>query len=191
MSGRILKTIFVIIIFITLGEVGYYVYITFNSAPSKSSKIPFFKSNNISSSPTIEPIYKKSIKSGQNLKPLLSDKSSEFLTNIYPKYLKSKKQNNNHSIIITERINGIVGKIGFDNQENVYEISIVDDKGLILTADFFNESNLRQAIYLKESEQGNTAIKFDQIKQGDKIEKTVKYDLTDDAKSVIQYIIKT
>lgn len=161
MSFKILKVIFVILLLITLGEAGYYVYILKlgNSAQemTQSGNQPsIFPQVTQTSLPTIQ--------------SLISSDTITYLQNM--KYVKNKK------IVVTIEESGYVDTIQIQPKGKATEIKLVDENGTMVTA-IARDLEFWNANIFEKVANSDVPFRITDIKKGDLIMHSYQMNLTD------------
>lgn len=185
-SVRLLQIIFVILILVTLGELGYYAYIQFYVRPGneKETKISSQQNRTLEINPTIiqetidKPI-QMAVKSTDEL--ALDSKTLERLINS-SKYIKRDVLK---SYVITAELEGEITKLDIINQEQLNRYKGIPNFILVIKGPnggyhqmvMQQESTMQTSIISIIRKQGGT-LTVDDLKVGDKIRIKVEMDIT-------------
>lgn len=160
MSYKILKVIFVILLLITVGEAGYYVYIlNINRGGFISNN------NNISQNLTVL--------SQVTPTPTVTDNNRLINQDILD-FLATRKKNTGQKYYLTGEYDGYVGD--FQEIEGEIDFTIVDKTGNVLNRLSFKPQDLDNIIYRVEDGK-KSLIKLSDVKLGEKVHYEYKYDM--------------
>ncbi|PIR08708.1 hypothetical protein COV53_01620 [Candidatus Gottesmanbacteria bacterium CG11_big_fil_rev_8_21_14_0_20_37_11] len=171
-TGRLLKTFFVILLVVTLGEIAYYLYYQFGikkDIRQNNASSLITEPNSISTLPPQEKLY-PTIPPG--ITPLVKQETIQYLkTDLVPhmEYYSTIKANNNIKITLSLEEFGNVGEINLDESTGKLYLSIIDGKGNLVTGYSYSKKNIPENRFFRKNGTDKRNISYKEIKQGEKI----------------------
>jgi hypothetical protein len=173
-SAKLLKIVFVILLLVIFGELMYYLYIQFYkekyAQKSGESTALIFQKNNPSVAPTNPPNIVGFIKRDTN------------------QYIQKHFNRKNHKVYLTIEVNGYVKEVKDDPTKDWFYISIVDDKGELVSTEIIEKEDLNFHKFYREEKGQKLPIKYSEIKKGEKTNIKVKSNLIDNSNE-IEYLL--
>lgn len=194
-SGKILKVVFVILLLVTIGELGYYVYVL-KGNPSKSMNTP--SQNTSGSVPTqvenLEAIPTSYLSTKLNgntvVERVINYDSTEYLKTVLIPTIEASKAKSNQQFYILKVDKGIVGTIEFNPSTNLLMIQLVDEEGKEIETYHTPQRKIDKQKFLKKTNNDYLPITYEVIKKNDKITISSYFDLLDLNNSFQEYKVE-
>lgn len=180
-SSRLLKIIFVILLLVTLGELGYYVYL---------EKKDHQKAEEVVTSRTRAILVKEDLHPGEKFVPLVQPKTIEYFKNTFIPYLEKAVYSKHKKIYMFEEEEGFAGNVKFHEDLGRLEIEFVDKEGNHITSYYTKEEFIPYKRFNKMIDGVKTPINYTDIKKGDKIRLIEYTDFINEENSYNEYLVE-
>lgn len=176
--SKLLKVIFVILVLVTIGEVGYYFYIL--KGNTLGINIPWQKTG-------VSPI---PIESGTTSNPIPSypQRKELSLSEVFD-FFSQYKLNKGQDVFIVVENKGRLGKVEMINEGKRLAIEILSDDGQILNS-FAHKIEDAQYLFYKQSDNTRTALQISELKVGDQVTEIHKINAFDPKTRTVEYLIR-
>ena len=189
MSRKTLIFIFIVLILITLSEIGYYAYLKFNPKYPNTSNLVEKNDESPAISPT--PSVRQRLPflmSSPNDKPLVSKEEFDYVYDEYLPNIAMLKKSENRQIALVQKDFGLAGDVFFD--QGWLHIKIVDDENNEVITYRTSEGNIKHLKFYKLVKGIKTPITFSDIKIGDKITYTNYQVVSNPEESYSEYLVE-
>ncbi len=186
MSFKILKVIFIILLLITIGEAGYYVYVL-RSGEALNTNLATTQNTSSANSKSIPSASEQSVSPPSV--PLSALTTSEYIkSNIIP-YLESRKKSDNQKFYFIEEIEGQIGVIDKDPSRQLTSVLIQDASGNKVIFLTFDLSKANTTQFFSSRSGKKIAITIDDIIKGENVRLTRRVDLLNNHLETVEFEI--